>query len=117
VSRLLNQGEGSFKSPVDAEAGEGLLRLGGVGGTGGSDTRLAGRADEPDGEVVKGGHQVGDVAHARLREVIREGSVAHVMGAVLDGPMLSSETKQGGGIVVTTPYIRCYDGARAAGFI
>ena len=46
-----------------------------------------GQADEADGEVAQGGHDLGSVAGAQLVAVLARDDVAHPVEAVLHGPV------------------------------
>ena len=57
-----------------------------------------GQADEADGEVAQGGHDLGSVAGAQLVAVLVEDDVAHLVEPVLYGPMASGPGGDGLGL-------------------
>jgi len=80
-----------------AEQGEGGVRLGRVIAAGGGDGGRAGAAEEADGRVAQGGHDLGDGTGAHLRAILVEGDIADPMGAVLDAPVGAQDAQECGG--------------------
>ena len=56
------------------------------------------QAQQADGEVAQGGHDARSVRGAHLGAVFVEGDVAHLVGAVLDGPVPAVELEEALGI-------------------
>ncbi len=57
-----------------------------------------GAAQDPDGGIAQGGHNLGRMARANLAAIFIEGDVAHPMQAVLDTPMAPPKGGQAGGV-------------------
>ncbi len=70
----------------------------GIGAQCRRDVGMAGAAQDPDGGIAQGGHDLGRMARANLAAIFIEGDVAHPMQAVLDAPMAPPKGGQAGGV-------------------
>src|SRR5262249_56929920 len=96
ASRRRRTRQGHLVLRGDADESEGGGGLSGHAAAGGGDIGLAEEAEQADGGVAEGGHDLGRAALAHLGAIFVEGYVADPMRAVFDPPMVPTEAEQPG---------------------